>query len=92
MITEEWLIQVGKNKHTISGEEMKIIVNAGETRFVRFRDLVVNPAFVADMVFLRKINNSQLDAGEKVDVKPTIEQEERTEKVKKEIREKLKRF
>jgi hypothetical protein len=90
MIKEEWQIQVGKNKHTISGEEKRIILNAGDVRFVSFRDLTINPAFVSDMVLIRTINDNQLEAPD--EVKPTQEELERAEKVKQEIREKVKRF
>jgi len=62
MIREEWQIQVGKNKHIISSEEMHLILYAGEARFVQLKDLVINPAFVADMVLLRKINSNQLES------------------------------
>lgn len=87
---EEWQIQIGKNKHLISGEELQIILNAGDTRFVRFRDLVVNPAFVSDMVLIRKINTNQIEAPE--EVKPTQEELDRIEKKKQEIKKKLKSF
>jgi hypothetical protein len=62
MITEEWQIQIGRNKHIISGDEMKLILNSGEARFVQLNGLTVNPAFVSDMVLLRKINKNQLEA------------------------------
>lgn len=61
-ISEQWQIQVGKNKHIISGEELKMILGAGEARFVRFRDLVINPAFVSDMVLIKRENFNQLEA------------------------------
>ncbi len=89
-ISEEWQIQVGKNKHIISGEEMKMIIGAGEARFVRFRDLVINPAFVSDMVFLRKVNKNQLEAGNNIENKPTPEELQRIESVKQQIRLKVK--
>ena len=92
MITEEWTIQVGREKYIVSGAEMKLILHAGDARFVQLKDLIVNPAFVSSMVFLRKINNNQLEEGEKVEDKPTQEEIGRAEKVKQEIREKLKRF
>ena len=85
-ISEEWQIQVGRNKHIISGEEMKMIVGAGEARFVKFRDLVINPAFVSDMVLLRRTNNNQIEAP-KENYIPIPE--ERFQKIRKEALSKI---
>lgn len=58
--SEKWEIQIGKHRHIISGEEMKVILGAGENRFVRFRDLVINPAFVQDMVLIESDSAGKL--------------------------------
>jgi len=60
-ISEEWEIQVGKNKYIVSKEEKDMILNAGEARFVKFGDFVINPAFVSGMVLLRRINNNRIE-------------------------------
>lgn len=88
MIKEEWQIQVGKNKHIVSGEEKKIILNAGGARFVSFRDLTVNPAFVADMVLIRTTNDNQLEAPK--EEMPTEEELAEIEAIKEQMREKVK--
>ena len=59
---EKWEIHVGKRTYIISGEEMKIILNAGESRFIRFRDLVINPAFVQDMVKIESESAGAIEA------------------------------
>lgn len=88
MITEEWQIQVGKNKHIVSDAEMKLILNAGEARFVQLKGLIVNPAFVSDMVFLRKVNNNQLPSGKVYNL--TEEEIDRTALIRKKIKNNLK--
>ncbi len=52
---EKWEVQVGKNKYILSGEEKEAILMAREKGlgFVKFRDLVINPAFVQDMILLK---------------------------------------
>lgn len=50
--TSKWQIQVGRNKHIVSGKELEQIINAGEARFVKFRDLVINPAFMMDAIMI----------------------------------------
>lgn len=49
---EKWEIHIGKTIHIISGSEMNRILNAGDARFVKFRDLIINPAFVTQMVLI----------------------------------------
>ena len=75
-ISERWVVQVGRNKHIISGEELKVLLSAGANRFVRFRDLVINPAFVADMVLIDRINNNQIEAPS-----PTLTDEQRKKNI-----------
>ena len=85
-ISEKWEITVGRKKYIISGEEMKILLNAGETRFVRFRDLVINPAFVSDMVLIEKYNPVQIEAPPEIEM--TIEQHTEAIKRIEELRKK----
>lgn len=48
-ISEKWEITIGRKTYIISGDEMRAILGAGDARFVKFRDLIINPAFVQDM-------------------------------------------
>jgi len=50
--TSKWELHIGKKIHIISGEEAELILGAGDNRFVRFRDLVINPSFVTQMILL----------------------------------------
>ena len=63
-ISEKWEIQVGKNKHIVSGQEKDLILMAREKglSFVKFRDLVINPAFVMDVVLVERVIEDQLEA------------------------------
>lgn len=66
-ISEKWQITVGKNKHILSGIERDFLLANQDKRFVQFRDLVINPAFVQDMVLIERINNQQIEAPAEVE-------------------------
>lgn len=60
--SEKWEVIIGREKYIVSGEEMRVILNAGENRFVKFRDIVINPAFVQSMVMIQSENSGKLEA------------------------------
>ena len=74
-ISEKWEIIIGREKFIVSENEMKSIMNAGEARFVRFRDLIVNPAFVQSMKLIERINEQQIEAP--IEVELTEEQRQK---------------
>ena len=86
-LNEKWQITVGRNKHIVSGEEMAIILGAGDSRFVKFRDIVINPAFVSDMVLVERTNPLQLEAPPEVEI--TQEQRDKNLAKLKAVREEL---
>ncbi len=59
--SEKWEIHIGKKIHIISGEEKELILNAGSARFVKFRDLIINPAFVEQIILIEKPSVALLD-------------------------------
>ena len=48
-ISETWEVHIGKDKYIMSGEEVKALLSAKEARFVKFRDVIINPAFITHM-------------------------------------------
>ncbi len=79
-ISERWEIQIGKNKHIVSGQEKDLILKTKEMglNFVKFRDLVINPAFVQDMVLVDRINEQQIEAP----IEKELTQEDREANIK----------
>ena len=63
-VSEKWEIQVNNKKYVISGAEKELILLASErgSRFVKFRDLIINPAFVSDFVLLKSESAGLLEA------------------------------
>ena len=66
-LNERWELHIGKTTHIISGEEMKAIIQAGEARFVRFRDLIINPAFVTQIILVDAGTAGRLEAPDESD-------------------------
>ena len=66
-VSEKWKLCIGKAKHIISGEEVKVILGAGDVRFIRFRDLVINPAFIEQMVLI-KTNAPRIEGPDEKDL------------------------
>lgn len=49
VISETWEVHIGKDVYIMSGVEVNVLLNAKEMRFVKFRDVIINPAFVTHM-------------------------------------------
>lgn len=62
--SEKWKLQIGKSWHIVSGEEMALILKADQqgARFIRFRDLIINPAFIVDAVLIESASAGQIEA------------------------------
>lgn len=62
--SEKWEIQVNNKKYVISGQEKELVLLASQRgdRFVKFRDLIINPAFVSDFVLLKSESAGLLEA------------------------------
>lgn len=66
-IYEKWEVHIGKKIHIISGKELNLILNAQNARFIRFRDLIINPAFVEQMILI-ETNAPKLSAPDESDL------------------------
>lgn len=66
--SEKWKVQCGKNLHILNGNEVSLILNAGDARFVKLRGLVINPAFIADMVLIESANEGLIEAPDEKDL------------------------
>ncbi len=48
-ISEKWEIKIDKDIHILNGKEVDILMKAQDARFIRFDDLIINPAYVKSM-------------------------------------------
>ena len=65
---EKWDMSIKGKIFVISKEEMESIVNAGEARFVKFRDMIINPAYVEYMVKTEFSHKGEIEAPDETDV------------------------
>ena len=66
--SEKWEMSIRGKIFVISGNEMESIVNAGEARFIKFRDMIINPAYVEYMVKVRSEYSGQIEAPNESDI------------------------
>jgi len=66
-ISEKWQMSIRGKSFIISNTEMEMIVNAGEARFVRFRDMVINPAYIEYMVKVQSDHVGAIEAPDESD-------------------------
>lgn len=48
-ISETWEVHIGKEIYIMSDKEIRALLEAKEARFVKFRDCIINPAFISHM-------------------------------------------
>lgn len=63
--SEKWEMTIGREKHILNGEEVEAVLKAisEARRIVRFRDLIINPAFVQQIVLVERKNPNQITSG-----------------------------
>ena len=83
--SEKWKVTVGKDSFIVTGEEAKALLNAGDARFVKLKDLVINPAFIQSIILVQKNNPNQIESPK--DKPATPEQRQRSRVRLKQIRE-----
>ena len=64
----KWKLQVGKNIHILTQKEVDFLLANQEKRFVVFKDLILNPAFVADMVLVESEHSGVIEAPNETDL------------------------
>ena len=84
-VLEKWEVTVGKKSFILDGEEVKVLLDAGDARFVKLKDLVINPAFIQSIILVQKNNPNQIESPK--DKPATPEQRERSRVRLKQIRE-----
>ena len=48
--TSKWVMYVEKREYVLTGAEVEAVVKAGNARFVVLKKLVINPAFIQNIV------------------------------------------
>lgn len=61
---------VGKKSFILDGEEVKVLLDAGDARFVKLKDLVINPAFIQSIVLVERSNPNQIESPQDKPISP----------------------